>query len=578
MWFLMYQGTRKCFEDWGLSGVTRKIKNQSVDTVTVRVAGNTADAPLLFSANETVQIDRDGSYWFTGIVTKTPVYGSAQEGYQEYTFSGPWWYLDHIIYQQTWKEADFENPEKLNDIRKSRLILGQDNEGNPMTIGAQIAEIIDYVNQAFDLPVMALSSELDLPVYIPFDECHDLSCAEAIKRLLRWVPDVIAFFDYSEAVPVLHFRRRVQLPPVSLDIEELHAFQLTPRYDIQIPAVVLKFEKTHRSNGQSWKTLDVQKYPTSATGREPQALVMTIALEGAESTYIRQEIETEPIQISSATWWKKHLPGLQAVENLRIEEPTREGSLPNELISGSVANWMNCQVHRETVTAKVSYETEDEAVSRRLVAVKINTTDATSKTYRSLVSFTGEETVPDQLAKQVYQGVSVLHYEGQIVLTQPEVGGDFLGKTINLTHGRTEWESMNAVVQSVAELVDSGTMTIMLGPAKHLGPDDLSELTKSNRRRTRSRNFHTRSTGEASGSACVEQGRFGHAENSAYGPGCWQKMTFSDIENVERKIIIDASELEKDVVVRLREEDVSDSGVLKKRYSLASNPFVATES
>lgn len=569
MWFLTYQGTRKRFEDWGLSDIVRKLKNQSVDTVTVRASSQ------LFAANEVVQIDHDGHYWFTGIVTKTPVYTSAQEAYQQYTFSGPWWYLDHIIYQQTWKEADLESPEVLNNIQKSRLILGQDAEGNAMTIGAQLTEIIDYVNQVFASPVIRLA-EPDLPVYIPFDECHDLSCAEAIKRLLRWIPDTIAFFDYTHAVPVLNFRRRAQLSSIALDVESLNSFQLLPRYDLQIPSVVLKFEKTHRSNGQSWKTLDVQKYPESATGQEPKALVMTIALEGAESTYIRQKIEVEPIQISSATWWKKHLPGLQQVENLIIEEPTREGSLPNELISGSVADWMNCQVVQETVTAKVSYATEEEAVSRRVVAVKINTTDATSKTYRSLVSFTGEETVPDQLAEQVYQSVSVLHYEGQLVLTQPEVGeSSFLGKVINLTQGRPEWTTMQAVVQSVIDVVDTGTTTIVLGPAKHLGPDDLSELTKSNRRRTQSRHFLTRMTGEASSSACVEQGRFGRVENSAYGPGGWQKMTFSDLENAERKIILDASELLQDVVVRLREEDVSDAGILKKRYSLASDPFVS---
>ena len=119
-------------------------------------------------------------------------------------------------------------------------------------------------------------------------------------------------------------------------------------------------------------------------------------------------------------------------------------------------------------------------------------------------------------------------------------------------------------------------MRITVGPAKHLGPDDLSELTKSNRKRIRSRSFHSRSTGEANGNAYVEQGRHGHVENTAYGPGSWSKLAFYNAQNAERKILIDTDELNVDVTVRLRAEDVSDSGVLKKRYTLSSEPFVET--
>jgi hypothetical protein len=54
------------------------------------------------------------------------------------------------------------------------------------------------------------------------------------------------------------------------------------------------------------------------------------------------------------------------------------------------------------------------------------------------------------------------------------------------------------------------------------------------------------------------------------------KLSFCDQANSDRKIFIDTSELDVDATVRLRQEDVSDSGMLKKRYSLASEPFVVT--
>jgi hypothetical protein len=458
-------------------------------------------------------------------------------------------------------------------VLKSHLILGQDIDGRAMTIGAQLGDVIRYVNLAMGQEVMALAEDTNLPVYVPFDECKDLSCAEVMKRLLRWIPDAITYFDYTQIIPVLHIVRRHQLPELTLDIRDLSAFRFIPRYDLLVPSVVLKFEKTHKSSGKSWKTSEIQRFPKNATGMELQSLVMTIELEGTQSTSIKQEIETAAIQINSVTWWRHHLPGLKNVANLSITDPMREGKLPHELISGSIANWMRCRVEQDIITAKVSYETDDEVVHQREVAVKIHTTDAQSKTYRSLVSYVSEEQVPVNLAANIHQGVSMLQYEGKLVRVDREVSGEFLGKSINITGGRPEWKTMRAVVQSVEEHLDNGETQMILGPAKHLGPDDLSVLTKSNRHRISSRNFHARNTAEANGNAYVEQAKYGRIESTSYGPGKLGKLSFYNPLNTERKILIDAHELNTNVTVRLRQEDVSDSGTLRKRYTLSSEPF-----
>ncbi|MDR0590797.1 MAG: hypothetical protein LBG09_03035 [Puniceicoccales bacterium] len=574
-WKLLYGGEEKSLAQWGISEVIRRLKNQSTDLVTFKIPGDAIGGPLQFEPGEVVQIFRGNQRWFYGVVTKTPIYGSVGEEFRRYELGGPWWYLDSIIYQQLWKEpSDWDDAAApLSDVPKSHLILGQGSDGDPITIGEQLGEVIAYANAAVGYDVIALGEEVTLPIYIPFDECKDLSCGEVIRRLLRWVPDAVTYFDYTQAVPVFHVVRREQLSPLVLDVHDLSEFYFVPRHDLRVQAVVLKFEKTHKSGGKSWKTVEVQRFPADATGQELRALVMTIELEGVQSTSIKQDIEVELIQMSSETWWRNHLPALKNVSDLVVESYSRGGTLPNELISGSVADWMDCSVERDIIRASISYDAGDEAVHYRDVAVKINTTDAQSKTYRSLVSYVGEETVPDNLAAHIYEGVSVLQYEGKIVYVRAEVGGDFLGKAINVTGGRLEWESMGAVVQSVEEHLDTGKAVIILGPAKHLGPDDLSELTKSNRYRVASRNFHARRTAEASGNAYVEQGKYGPVENTSYGSERFSKLAFYAPDNDARKIFIDVNELGVDATVCLRLEDVADGGVLKQRYTLASEPF-----
>lgn len=579
-WSLLYKGEQKSLADWGISDMKRHLCNQAPDTVTFVIKSKGILDKLVFDANEYIKIYRDSDVWFQGVVTMTPIYGSMESEFHKYTLSGTWWFLENIIYQQVWKEPmDPDNPSsQLKNITKSRLILGQNADGEAITIGDQISEIVAYAIDACSVPIL-LDASLDLPINIPFDECKDLSCAEAIKKLLRWIPDAIGYFDYSTDEPTLYIKTRNQLEAVTFNIlspTDISEFSIQPRHDLQISAVVLKFEKTHSTDGKSWKTIQIQKCPVSATGTELKSLVMTIELEGVQSTYVKQYIKTEQIQIDSIAWWKAHLPGLEQIpiDNINISDQSRSSLLPNEIIQGNVADWMNKTVEQDVITAKISYQTTDESVCDRDVAVKLNATNATTYTYKRLTSLVTEEDVPLDLADQVYNSVSILQFDGFIKFIEKELSMTFLGKKLNLQGGQSIWATMDAVIQEVSEDLDGGETRVVFGPAKHLGADDLSELTRTNRTRFSSKNFGIRSTAEAEGNGFVEQGKFSRIENSSYGPGKYKKITFQDPEDTSKSMILDVSSLPTNLLVKLREENVSDSGVFKTRYSIASEPFI----
>ena len=154
-----------------------------------------------------------------------------------------------------------------------------------------------------------------ISVYIPYDECKDLSCADVIRRLLRWVPDTVCYIDYQQTIPTIYFKRRAQLTStvLSLNSENISEFSIQPRYDLQMNSVVLKFERTNSTNGKAWKTTSVQKYPTNASENSLKSLVLTIDLEGAKSNYITQAVSVVAIETSSIAWWKAHIPALNGI-------------------------------------------------------------------------------------------------------------------------------------------------------------------------------------------------------------------------------------------------------------------------
>jgi hypothetical protein len=484
--------------------------------------------------------------------------------------------LENLIYQQAWKEPvdPEENDSTLYNVYKSRVILGQDISGTRITIGQQITDVINYaISCGANLAIAAI----DIPVNIPLDECKDLSCADVIRRLLRWGPDTICHLDYSSEVPEISFLRRSQMQSISVDISSnVSDFSIQPRHDLQVPAVVLKFETTNSVNGKTWKEAVQQKFPDTATGMEFGALVLTINLEGSSANYVIQNITTAEIDTSSVAWWQAHIPSLSNISttNVSIDNVSRISLLPNELISGSVAPWMNKMTETDVVRCKVSYFDSNESIVDREVAVRIVATDATTGSYNKLMSLTTAEEIPANLADQIYNSVNPLQYDGMITTVAAEAVDDYFGKTLNIINGQSAWEAMNAVIQEVSEHLDSGKTMIKFGPAKHLGAADLAELTRSGRLLFVSKNSRERMTAEPIGNGLVEQGVYSRIDNTSFGTGKYKMIKFSDPASTTKNVQIDTSDIEiSTATVKFREEDVCDSGILKKRYSLASEPY-----
>lgn len=95
---------------------------------------------------------------------------------------------------------------------------------------------------------------LDVAAEFPYDEAKDIiSCAEAIQRIMRWIPNSVVWFDYSKSTPLLYIKRRSSMATFDVSLNENTAVQrlrIIPRYDLVLPGVVIKYEKQHKSNDQ----------------------------------------------------------------------------------------------------------------------------------------------------------------------------------------------------------------------------------------------------------------------------------------------------------------------------------------
>ncbi|MDR0679192.1 MAG: hypothetical protein LBF24_03025, partial [Puniceicoccales bacterium] len=487
-WTIDWGDGEQTFSVLGLSRLRRRRLNQGRDTVTFRQESAVAlTAPLAIEPFTFVRIRRPDVIWFSGKIIGLPTFGSGEEEARNYQIGGPWWDLENIVYQQPWSMAeDPEDPEsELATAWKSHIILGQGSTGDRLTVREQLLQILDYAIDAgaalaYEIPMETLAGTF------PLDECRDLSCAEAIQRVLRWAPAVRSWFDYSAEIPVLHFADRSTAPffSVSLAAGSLQSLSIAPRPDLQLQAVAIKYERTHRAGGKVWQTLQVDRYPPDGEENRPRALVLTVELEGSNSQYVTQKISTGTVSLSSELWWKRHLPALENVENLQLLSVSRDSTLPRELLTGCISDWMAVDCESDVARATVASEKEGVAVAGQDVAVRFLATDGQTATYSRLSTYAPEEEAPEGLAQAFFESLSASPYEGTVRLAEEEVPAIPMGALLQITDGQAAWATMGAEIQECEEDVDGGIAELRFGPPAHLGLKQLIQLARANRRRT----------------------------------------------------------------------------------------------
>lgn len=241
-WKLEYDGTTKTLGAWGVRSAHLTFRSLDVDELTLWIPRANVLAEPAFTYGAAIILWRDGVRWFSGVVLKSAAEGGSRTEGDRYTIAGPWWQLSRLVYQQ---------PRCVSGASEvtPRVTLGQNRFGQRISVGRQIAEIVTYaLTKALPVTTGAL------PAYDQawLEEASDLTCAGAIRKLLRFLPQAAGWFDYSASVPVLHIQLRELLSAVSLDAtagDTIAEFAgLTPRSDLVPAGVTLIFEATERSD------------------------------------------------------------------------------------------------------------------------------------------------------------------------------------------------------------------------------------------------------------------------------------------------------------------------------------------
>jgi hypothetical protein len=460
---------------------------------------------------------------------------------------GPWKELEERTAYQPWKvltestvpEDPAEDVELVfEDIEQMRFILYHDHTtGDRLSTTQQIQQIVQRA--AGD--GAALASGTYFTGFSPtFEEVKNVMMSELIIQILRNHPDAVAWFDHSASAPTFNCGKAAQLAEWEVDLStvDLKNNDIVARKDLQAAGVQINFDQPVTVDGKVYIGAPVEQVAGSGVGAG-RVVAAQIELAGTRVTLMRQEVETEtyPDAVDTETpdpveWWQERLDkwfrDIPAADLKMIShsvDPDDDAAdisdLTKELVQGTITDWMGDRngetvlAEPVTATAVLSYTGTDELIAARFDEfnqIQANfsfiATNAVTKEYTGIDSFEQPEEIPSGMASALYAGCGHLHYEGEFsiqnVYEPPTVLG--LGRRVNMTGGRSEWESMDGMVTDVSWDISAGVQTVRFGPPGHYGIHDFIEMMRSRRGPTASYSVKDREEGEALGSLTSVRG------------------------------------------------------------------------
>ncbi len=579
---LKYAGVERSFADVGIEHGSDRLElvPQGADTFAFTQVDSDLDAPdFPFEAVVQVYKGRDsatgnpdsfsgGEQVFVGKRTNEQAEVRAAGEAVRYTFSGPWYDCEHVIFQQqtgSWVSTGVGLRFQSELILFTRL----DASGfvHAATSGEQIQVALQFVIDSYAAQGLAAPFQIGAVAggaNFPAFPTRPMLVSDVIHKCLEFFPDHGVSFDYSTTPPTVVVT--AEGAAVTVPFRGTPGCRITPRHDIVPASVIILYRITETHDGQEYVNFVKDKFgPHGANSAlDPDAglrvLTETIDLFGATSTSITGELDCEPLAIAGGTvatkraWWASlrggedkvfgdtrarfqnaagvavPIPDASAVDE--SGNPVNLAAFPNRLVDGAVHPWMRLGntgagvvAKRVKITAPMTYGVYDDVAaggaesavngnrtkfySQKEHSCAITVTNGVTGTYRTTATASAGEAVPVGLAQAIYTSLAKLQYEGEHISVADVASSITPANSLNISGGRPEWETMAAVVRRVGKCLSDGTCEVSIGPSTHLNSGQFMALLRMWRYRRDWVNPLTRETGQLGGG-----GTFGIVKNS----------------------------------------------------------------
>jgi hypothetical protein len=293
-----------------IENITVKFASLDHDTLTWTSATEnvTAGGTIVPDIGQIVELYWNDTRRFRGHVTETRVGLNRVK----VVAHGPWWWLKQTPLTSLQLDGTGTSSERAQFVFE---VTGA------QTLATMIARLLD---RAIALGCPLARGGMSAMYPVPRITLSGRDCASALAELMRWVPDAVAWFDYSTTLPTLKIQRRGPSTPLvlSLATSNIKHVDIRPRLDLQVSRAEVKFVTRDATTGKpKWAG---QAAGTNAAG---QRQIITVSGPEIAAFLPKDDFDTHQIRtLGAANYANLTEPSLAAAKEKYSSVPVTVGT------------------------------------------------------------------------------------------------------------------------------------------------------------------------------------------------------------------------------------------------------------
>lgn len=504
----------------------------------------------LIASGDTVTVKYNGSTVFAGTLAKYTERTTRGLTVLDMTLKDRWDILERRVFRQEWKVAG-EGGASVT-TRSARLVLNVDELGLPVMLPGQIGEICSYG--------WIMMSDGGIPyVALPADVTENITCADAIRRLLRLFPQVVAYYNAERNVV------QFSVPDTSKSPGWLSEGRILSRAKQYTAHPVVGVDIATESVDtvvvdDDGATVDMRAYTHQTAGNvnsdDCLHVFMPLAGGSASSSWESLEVTTEEMPLlSTPRFWQEKHPRLANVplSAISISEAGRSSTKYDRITSNDIGALRAFGLNAEIVHChcKATVTTEDDVEEELYLTMDFTMTDASPgrHTRQTGSSSMAGETLPEGLAAALLAQRS----------------GELEGEDVEIALGEafpTVGETLDGLVCQTVEVdCDSRVARLHFGHPDYLSAEDMRSLLNGFRGRGYASNIPQRgNTDPGAGEAVEVAGGIQPLTTTEFSPGTKAKTTIKHVDDAATSgtIVLDADKVDSGKTLEVQEAVFAD--------------------
>lgn len=504
----------------------------------------------LIASGDTVTVKYNGTTVFAGTLSKYTERTVRGLTVLDTTFKDRWDILERRVFRQEWKVAG-EGGASVT-TRSARLVLNVDELGLPVMLPGQIGEICSYGG--------IMMADGGIPyIALPADVKENITCADAIRRLLRLFPQVVAYYNAERNVVQFSVPDTSKSPGWLSEGRILsRAKQYTAHPVVGVDIATESVDKVVVD--EDGATVDMRAYTHQTAGNvnsdDCLHVFMPLAGGSASTSWESLEVTTEEMPLlSTPRFWQEKHPRLANVplSAISISEAGRSSTTYDRITSNDIGALRAFGLNAEVVHChcKATVTTEDDVEEELYLTMDFTMTDASPgrHTRQTGSSSMAGETLPEGLAAALLAQRS----------------GNLEGEDVEIALGAafpTVGETLDGLVCQTVEVdCDARVARLHFGHPDYLSAEDMRSLLNGFRGRAYASNIPQRgNTDPGAGEAVDVAGGIQPLTTTEFAPGTKAKTTIKHVDDAATSgaIVLDADKVDSGKTLEVQEAVFAD--------------------